>query len=102
MLNPAKKDSTWKKFSKSIDYRKVATTKPHAAHPNFICEYNSDFYVTRFEQKDVIKINFFETISHIIADKKEIEIKKKAMSEFSEKNTWENNNKLIIKTIYEN
>ena len=44
----------------------------------------------------------FETISHIIADKKEIEIKKKAMSEFSEKNTWENNNKLIIKTIYEN
>ena len=55
-----------------------------------------------FEQKDVIKINFFETISHIIADKKEIEIKKKAMSEFSEKNTWENNNKLIIKTIYEN
>ena len=51
---------------------------------------------------DHYHINFFEKISHIIADKKEIGIKKKAMSEFSEKNTWENNNKLIIKTIYEN
>ena len=68
---------------------------------------NAQFYKEHnccwiFEQKDIFKINFFERISHIIADKKEIEIKKKAMSEFSEKNTWENNNKLIIKTIYEN
>ena len=68
---------------------------------------NAQFYKKHnccwiFEQKDIFKINFFERISHIIADKKEIEIKKKAMSEFSKENTWENNNKLIIKTIYEN
>ena len=69
--------------------------------------YNAQFYKKHnccwiIEQKDILKETFYETISNIINDKKEIEIKKRAMIDFSEKNTWENNNKLIIKTINEN
>ncbi len=69
--------------------------------------FNAQFYKERncgwiIEQKDIFKSNFFEKISNIIIDKKDIELKKKAMYQLSLKNTWENNNKLIIKTIYEN
>ena len=68
---------------------------------------NAQFYKDHnccwiIEQKNVSKKTFFETISNIITDKIDIDIKKKAMNEFSNKNTWENNNKLIIKTINEN
>ena len=68
---------------------------------------NAQFYKDHnccwmIEQKNVSKKTFFETISNIITDKIEIDIKKKAMNELSKKNTWENNNKLIIKTINEN
>ena len=35
-------------------------------------------------------------------DKQNLKIKKKAMSDLSSNNTWENNNKLIKNTIYEN
>ena len=38
----------------------------------------------------------------MILDKKDIHLKKKAMHELSLKNTWEKNNKLILKTVYEN
>ncbi len=69
--------------------------------------YNAQFYKKHnccwiIEQKDISKETFYETISNIINDKKEIEIKKRAMIDFSKKNSWENNNKLIIKTINEN
>ena len=69
--------------------------------------YNAKFYKDQnccwlIEQKDIFKENLFEIISDIIVNKKDIQIKKKAMYEFSLNNTWENNNKLIIKTIYEN
>ena len=63
VLNPNKQDSTWEKFSRNIDYRKVPTTKPHLVHPNFICEYDDDFYVTRFEQRDVIALKSGKTFN---------------------------------------
>ena len=69
--------------------------------------YNARFYEKHnccwiIEQKDISKETFYETISNIINDKKEIEIIKRAMIDLSKKNSWENNNKLIIKTINEN
>ena len=54
------------------------------------------------EQKEMSQKNLFEIISNILVDKKNLQLKKKAMSEISSKNTWENNNKIIIKTINEN
>jgi len=42
------------RFSKSTDYRKVATTKPHKSHPNFVFHLNGDIWVTRAWQKDAL------------------------------------------------
>lgn len=44
----------WARFSRDIDYRKVITTKPHQAHPNFVFETHEVLWVTRFEQRDAI------------------------------------------------
>lgn len=42
----------WERFDESIDYRRVATTKPHAAHPNYVFEAAGRIWVGRFEQGD--------------------------------------------------
>jgi hypothetical protein len=44
----------WQQFSRSVDYRKVASTKPHRSHPNFAFEVGSDVWATRFQQRDAI------------------------------------------------
>lgn len=44
----------WTRFSKEVDYRKVATTKPHIAHPNFIFTTGDDVWVTRNEFLDAV------------------------------------------------
>jgi hypothetical protein len=44
----------WWKFSPGEDYRKVATTKPHESHPNYLFESNEQLWVTRFEQRDAV------------------------------------------------
>jgi hypothetical protein len=44
----------WRRFSKEIDYRKVATTKPHQSHPNFVFELGEEIWVTRCFQKDAV------------------------------------------------
>jgi hypothetical protein len=44
----------WSRFSKSIDYRKVESTKPHQSHPNFAFELEGELWVTRFRQRDAI------------------------------------------------
>ncbi|WP_286270973.1 hypothetical protein [Thalassotalea hakodatensis] len=46
----------WHKFSKEQDYRQVLTTKPHESHPNFCFEYQGEYFVTRFKQKDAISL----------------------------------------------
>ena len=45
---------TWTRFSRAIDYRKVESTKPHEAHPNFVFELAGEVWVTRFHQRDAI------------------------------------------------
>jgi len=47
----------WDKFEQNVDYRKVLTTKPHSAHPNFCFEANGEKFVTRFKQKDAISLD---------------------------------------------
>jgi hypothetical protein len=42
------------RFSRLLDYRKIATRKPHAAHPNHVFVIGDDIWVTRFIQRDAI------------------------------------------------
>ncbi|PZD94748.1 hypothetical protein DNH61_17520 [Paenibacillus sambharensis] len=44
----------WGRFSPSIDYRKVPTTKPHLSHPNYVFQLGHDVWVTRCLQKDAV------------------------------------------------
>jgi hypothetical protein len=50
-------EEPWARFSRSIDYRKVETTKPHASHPNFVFELDGEVWATRFHQRDAISLN---------------------------------------------
>jgi hypothetical protein len=47
-------EDPWARFSPSIDYRRVRTTKPHLAHPNHVFLVDDEIWVTRFEQRDAI------------------------------------------------
>lgn len=47
-------ENIWRKFSRTIDYRKVATTKPHQSHPNFVFQIGKDIWATRCLQEDAI------------------------------------------------
>jgi hypothetical protein len=47
-------EDTWSRFSRAIDYRKVATTKPHRAHPNFAFQLGTDIWATRCDCKDAV------------------------------------------------
>lgn len=46
----------WSRFSKTVDYRKVNTTKPHRSHPNYVFEADGDIWATRLEQRDAIAL----------------------------------------------
>lgn len=47
-------EDPWQLFSPEVDYRKVPTTKPHKAHPNFVFQLHGEVWVTRFEQRDAV------------------------------------------------
>ncbi len=51
---PVLDQDPWERFSRSIDYRKVATTKPHASHPNYCFYLGNELWATRLEQKDAV------------------------------------------------
>ena len=42
------------RFCREIDYRKVATTKPHLSHPSFVFQLDEQIWVTRLEQRDAV------------------------------------------------
>jgi hypothetical protein len=50
-------EDPWSRFSKTTDYRKVESTKPHVSHPNFAFELDGEIWVTRFCQRDAISLN---------------------------------------------
>jgi len=49
----------WERFSPAVDYRRVPTTKPHRAHPNYVFFPFGDGrpWVTRFEQRDACPLD---------------------------------------------
>ncbi|MFZ0335130.1 MAG: hypothetical protein WAN10_11090 [Candidatus Acidiferrales bacterium] len=47
-------EDPWERFLKNIDYRKVATTKPHRSHPNYVFQIGADIWVTRCDQSDAV------------------------------------------------
>jgi hypothetical protein len=49
-------EDPWERFSREIDYRRVASTKPHRAHPNYVFQLGSDVWVTRHVQKDAVSL----------------------------------------------
>jgi hypothetical protein len=44
----------WQRFSRDVDYRRKASTKPHLSHPNFVFQNGEDYWVTRGHQGDAI------------------------------------------------
>lgn len=49
--------SPWDRFSPTVDYRKVPTTKPHLSHPNYVFFLDGRPWVTRFEQRDAVPLD---------------------------------------------
>lgn len=41
---------------KSNDFRKIPTTKPHRAHPNYLFEFENKYWATRFVQRDAVEL----------------------------------------------
>jgi hypothetical protein len=50
-------EDPWQRFSRDVDYRTVATTKPHRSHPNHVFQLGDEIWVTRFEQRDAISLS---------------------------------------------
>lgn len=50
-------EDPWHRFDPSTDYRKVATTKPHDSHPNFVFHLGDEVWVTRFKQRDAVSLS---------------------------------------------
>jgi len=50
----------WTRFSCFMDYRMGVSTKPHKAHPNHLFMVVDEIWVTRFEQRDAICLNYPE------------------------------------------
>jgi hypothetical protein len=48
-----------------VDYRKVPTTKPHRAHPNFVFFLDGQPWVTRFEQRDAVPLDSKGNGTHV-------------------------------------
>lgn len=44
----------WDRFDPAVDYRRLPTTKPHAAHPNYVFLAGGEIWATRFEQRDAV------------------------------------------------
>ena len=56
-LHSATGESPWQRFDRERDYRRVATTKPHEAHPNYLFVSEGRRWLTRFEQGDALAID---------------------------------------------
>jgi len=46
----------WDRFSPDVDYRRIASTKPHQSHPNQVFYIDDEPWVTRFEQRDAVSL----------------------------------------------
>ncbi len=46
----------WERFDKSVDYRRVGSTKPYESHPNHVFYIDDEVWLTRFKQKDAVSV----------------------------------------------
>lgn len=60
-------EPTWSRFDRGTDYRRIATTKPHRSHPNFVYGVGDDVWVTRFEQRDALRLRDRATTDKLAA-----------------------------------
>lgn len=44
----------WQRFARDVDYRKVQSTKPHHAHPNFVFTIGDAVWTTRCDLNDAV------------------------------------------------
>ena len=54
---------TWERFDRSLDYRRVETTKPHRAHPNHLLAQEGRWWVTRYLQADALALDSLNSAS---------------------------------------
>jgi hypothetical protein len=47
-------EDPWGRFSREVDYRKVASTKPHRSHPSYVFQLDREIWATRHEQRDAV------------------------------------------------
>nr|WP_086939946.1 PQQ-binding-like beta-propeller repeat protein [Thaumasiovibrio occultus] len=50
-------ESLQRTIDADVDYRQIASTKPHFVHPNFVFYVGETLYCTRFNQKDAIAVS---------------------------------------------
>jgi hypothetical protein len=50
-------EDVWQRYDRTVDYRKVPTTKPHRSHPNYVFFLDGQPWVTRFEQRDAAPLD---------------------------------------------
>jgi hypothetical protein len=53
----ALEEDVWSRFDPQVDWRRVASTKPHRAHPNCVFRTRHGLWITRFEQRDAICVD---------------------------------------------
>jgi hypothetical protein len=58
-------EDPWERFDSSIDYRRIASTKPHRGHPNFIFMLGEEIWATRFHQGDALCLTSPDKRIHI-------------------------------------
>lgn len=56
-LIPALDEAPWSRFDPAVDYRKIASTKPHNSHPNYAFVKGGHRWMTRFAQHDAIDLD---------------------------------------------
>ena len=49
-------EDPWQRFDRGRDYRRVATTKPHRCHPNYVFTLDGVPYASRFQQRDALPL----------------------------------------------
>lgn len=66
---------TWERFDRAVDYRKIATTKPHHSHPNYVWHADGRWWVTRYLTGDACEVGGLGSTRRLSAVPREPESK---------------------------
>lgn len=62
---PVLDEDLWQRFDRKTDYRKIASTKPHHAHPNHVFYLDGRLWVTRLIQRDAAAVDDLSETFHV-------------------------------------